>query len=235
MGMHRYLGLVLVVALGGCATFRSPEVVPAGQETAGYAPGENTSEAAAPDPVAHLLAPPAWPPEAVATAPPFDAAALERRIHDLVNEVRDRHGLAPLAWSPSLWPVARAHSEDMARRRYFAHVNPDGEDAAARALRHGVALVRTTAGGYVTLGVGENLSLTHRYAEYRVKEHGTHRRFDFTWRTIEELAWQVVASWLQSPRHRANLLSPVYGAEAIGVFRADNEAVFITQNFLTDY
>ncbi|QXD16866.1 hypothetical protein GQ464_007985 [Rhodocaloribacter litoris] len=234
MRTRQLFGVVLAILLGGCATLQGPRVIPAGHETASFAPeGPGMPADLVPgNPLALLLAPPAWPPEAVATAPPFDAAALERRIHERVNEVRARHGLARLDWSASLLPVARAHSEDMARRGYFAHVNPEGEDAGDRARRAGVSLVHTAA-SYATLGIGENLSLMHRYAEYRIYDEGTRRRYVFSWRSPDEIARQVVASWLQSPGHRANLLSPIYAAEAIGVFRAENEALFITQNLLT--
>ena len=54
--------------------------------------------------------------------------------------------VAPLAFHPKLIQSARAHSQDMITRDFFAHVNPDGLDPTARAA----------AAGY-DVGVGENI------------------------------------------------------------------------------
>jgi len=44
----------------------------------------------------------------------------------IVNEVRKKAGLPRLVSDERLRAAARAHSRDMARRRFCAHVNPDG-------------------------------------------------------------------------------------------------------------
>jgi uncharacterized protein YkwD len=44
----------------------------------------------------------------------------------MVNEVRRKAGLARLTADGRLRAAANAHSRDMARRRFCAHVNPDG-------------------------------------------------------------------------------------------------------------
>src|SRR5690606_16991447 len=48
-------------------------------------------------------------------------AALESALHVAVNEVRRQAGLIPLRRDPAVDRVARAHSEDMVARGYFAH------------------------------------------------------------------------------------------------------------------
>lgn len=40
----------------------------------------------------------------------------------------------PLAMSPALTVIARGHSEDMAERNFFDHVNPDGLDVEDRLI-----------------------------------------------------------------------------------------------------
>lgn len=51
---------------------------------------------------------------------------------------RERFEAAPpLAWSDALAQAARAHSEDMARRGYFAHRSPEGGEVGERATRQG--------------------------------------------------------------------------------------------------
>jgi uncharacterized protein YkwD len=58
--------------------------------------------------------------------------ALEQRVFDLTNRQRTRGRLNPLAADTALSDVARRHSEDMLRRRFFAHTNPDRQTPADR-------------------------------------------------------------------------------------------------------
>src|SRR5690606_22210497 len=53
---------------------------------------------------------------------------LEAQMLDMVNKERVSRGLQPLAADPEMTSVARAHSQDMFVRGYFAHENPDGKD-----------------------------------------------------------------------------------------------------------
>lgn len=88
-----------------------------------------------------------------AGAEPARYDILEDSLLRAVNGVRaDRH-LIPLKRRPELDAVARAHSLDMVRRGYFAHHNPEGENAVQRLDRAGV--------GDFTLAA-ENLGITDR-------------------------------------------------------------------------
>lgn len=189
------------------------------------------SGSAASSPLAALLGPAAWPDEVTADAPALDVVALERAIHDEVNRARATHGLAALAWDAPLVGVARSHSADMARQAFFGHVNLRGEDATARAERSGITSIRQASTGLLQ-GVGENLFLTHRYAEYRRHQApGAAPRYEFEWKDEGVLAEQAVAAWMGSRTHRNNLLCPSYRAGAVGVVLGDNETVYITHNF----
>jgi uncharacterized protein YkwD/NADH:ubiquinone oxidoreductase subunit 6 (subunit J) len=53
---------------------------------------------------------------------------LEAKMLELVNQERTKRGLQPLQPDPELTLVARNQSQDMFRRGYFAHINPDGKD-----------------------------------------------------------------------------------------------------------
>jgi uncharacterized protein YkwD len=66
-------------------------------------------------------------------------AALEARFHDAVNAVRAERHLIPLDRDRSLDAVARAHSADMASRRYLSHVNPEGRNPLERIQAAGIA------------------------------------------------------------------------------------------------
>ncbi|MBX6341758.1 MAG: CvpA family protein [Thermomicrobiaceae bacterium] len=72
----------------------------------------------------------------------------EARMVALVNQERERRGLAPLRVDAKLQAVARAHSEEMLRLGYFSHVSPVS----------GSPLDRLTASGVQFAVAGENLA-----------------------------------------------------------------------------
>jgi uncharacterized protein YkwD len=55
----------------------------------------------------------------------------------LVNRERTRRGLAAVRLSPQLSQSATAFSEDMAQRKFFGHVSPDGSNLRQRIGRTG--------------------------------------------------------------------------------------------------
>lgn len=67
----------------------------------------------------------------------------------LVNKERIKRGLKPLQFDPELVPVARAHSQDMFAKGYFAHDNLEGKDP----------FDRMRAAGIRFQAAGENLAL----------------------------------------------------------------------------
>ncbi len=95
------------------------------------------------------------PTEGESVALPFNATNLstdpeaETLMLKLLNEKRVAAGVAPIIMDEKLRAVARAHSEDMWKRSYFAHTDPDGHDPFDR-MRAGGAKFNTA---------GENLAL----------------------------------------------------------------------------
>lgn len=77
----------------------------------------------------------------------------EARLHAAVNTERARAHLVPLERNRELDAVARAHSGDMARRGYLAHVNPEGLNPVERIQAAGI--------DHFTL-LAENAGLTDR-------------------------------------------------------------------------
>ncbi|RLU96676.1 hypothetical protein CTZ27_16830 [Streptomyces griseocarneus] len=65
-------------------------------------------------------------------------AAPVAQILALVNEERAKAGVRPLSASPRLAALAQAFSDDMARRGFFAHTDPDGRSPWDRAARRGI-------------------------------------------------------------------------------------------------
>lgn len=132
------------------------------------------------------------------------ARAVEARILELTNIERQRHGVASLLPEETLAGIAREHSLDMQRRRFFDHRNPDGLAAEERIANQHRRLIGP---------VGENLWMG------RGLEGGA-----------SELARLAINSWLQSPGHRRNLLRPGFTHLGVGVVWKGG-ALFATQNF----
>lgn len=118
------------------------------------------------------------------------AQTLETRLAREINAVRSQRHLRPLIESPALRLAADSHSAAMLDQGFFAHESPDGTSFATRLKQFYPA--NTTD----YWAVGENLAMTG---------------------PNEPLARDLVASWMQSPHHRANLLDPRWRELGIGV------------------
>jgi uncharacterized protein YkwD len=110
----------------------------------------------------------------------------------LIDTVREERGRAALRPDDKLSGAARDHAADMVRRGYFGHVTPAGRDQADRLRRVGWP---PAAGGW---WAGEILALGSGGAS-------TPRH--------------LVSAWLNSPPHRAILLSRTPTLIGLGVVR----------------
>jgi uncharacterized protein YkwD len=109
----------------------------------------------------------------------------------LVNQERARHNELPLRFNAQLAQAAQGHSEDMVGEDYFAHVAPDGETPLARVQSTGY--IPNSQVGYT---LGENIA----------------------WGTLSMATpGSIVAAWIASPEHLANMLDSAYRDTAIGV------------------
>lgn len=82
-------------------------------------------------------------------APMASDSEMESYMLTLVNKHRQEAGLGGVSQNSALAAIARAHAQDMAKRNFFNHVNPDGLDPQGRA----------NAAGYGG-GVYENIAFT---------------------------------------------------------------------------
>jgi uncharacterized protein YkwD len=109
----------------------------------------------------------------------------------LVNRERAAHGEGALVVNGRLEQATQSHTESMAFGDYFEHDGPSGDTPTTR----------MRAAGYIyssQIGweVGENIG----------------------WGTLWEGSPRaVVASWMASPGHRANILDPHFRDTAVGV------------------
>ncbi len=79
------------------------------------------------------------------------AESYERISFYLINSIRVRFGKPVLQYDNNMAKVAAAHSQDMITRRYFDHLNPQGQKVDGR----------IEAAGYSYRSCGENIAKDH--------------------------------------------------------------------------
>jgi uncharacterized protein YkwD len=110
----------------------------------------------------------------------------------LINREREGSGERPLAANARLERVAQDHSQDMVSANYFDHVGPRGDSPVSRMRSAGY--LSGSVSGYE---IGENIA----------------------WGTL----WlatprSIVAAWMASAGHRANILDGHFRDTGIGIF-----------------
>jgi hypothetical protein len=142
-------------------------------------------------------------PPLVAALAGFDIAAndaafdenAEGELARLANEERTRRGLPALAVDDRLTQTARAHAQEMAKRKQLSHQFPGEPDLRHRIAQTSIRIKR----------VGENVG-------YDSSVESAHQGF------------------MNSSRHRENILRPEYNAIGIGVARRGS-TLYVAQNF----
>lgn len=127
---------------------------------------------------------------------------LESRAFELINRQRNLSGLEPLVWSDEAAKIARLHSENMAAYNFFSHKGLDGLLVNDRADSFGVKKWQA---------IGENIAYNQ----------GFENPVEF-----------AVENWMQSPKHRDNLLSSRWKESGIGIAVADEGTYYFTEVFL---
>jgi uncharacterized protein YkwD len=125
------------------------------------------------------------------TPEPANLARVRAAVLCLVNAERARNGLEPLQSNPQLSAAAESHGREMIAGDYFAHVSPAGVTPVDRA--RGAGYIPSPEVGYV---IGENLA----------------------WGTLTlSTPAAIVAAWINSPEHLANILEDNYRETGIDV------------------
>ncbi len=109
----------------------------------------------------------------------------------LINRERGDYGESPLKLDAALESSAQEHTDSMVAGDYFEHVGPNGQTPLSR--MRAVGYISSSRNGYV---IGENIA----------------------WGTL----WlatprAIVAAWMASPGHRANILNGHFRQTGIGV------------------
>jgi uncharacterized protein YkwD len=106
-------------------------------------------------------------------------SSLDVGVLDRLNEIREAHGLRTLRLSASLTEAAAEHSEEMGLDGYFEHDSQDGTAFWRRIARF------YGSDGVGFWSVGENL----------------------LWSSPTVAPGQALELWMNSPEHRANILT----------------------------
>lgn len=176
-----------------------------------------------------------------AARPAVEPRSLEIRVTELINAERVKAKLKPLKVDPKLSEIARRHSEDMARRGFFDHLNPDGQGPTERGLAAHYTCVKylltpytgldpngnVVQGEHVYEGLAENIFQNNLYN--RVIISGTDTKYE--WNSADKIARSSVDGWMGSPGHRQNILTRRYEKTGVGIAIAANDEVLITQLF----
>lgn len=126
------------------------------------------------------------------------SAAIEKLRAEIVlavNKEREKIGVRPLRRNLRLQASAQAFAEDMKKRNFFSHESPEGETPQNRIQRGGY--------GNITAENCECRSFTAAFGENLARGQQT--------------AEDVMQDWLESPAHRANLLSERFNEIGIGI------------------
>jgi len=159
--------------------------------------------------------------------PEHDESIIEKLVHQYTNEQRRLYGLNQLAFDTNLEKIAYDHSLDMARNNFFEHTNLQGMGPTDRANNVKYSCVKNY-GSYYTDGIAENIFQHNLYNSISYI-NGIPASYD--WNSNDEIAYQVVDGWMNSPGHRANILESDYDKEGIGVSITSDDKVYVTQNF----
>ncbi|MDP2666913.1 MAG: CAP domain-containing protein [Candidatus Diapherotrites archaeon] len=146
--------------------------------------------------------------------PPPNIDEIEKIVFEKTNALRGKK----LIWSPKLAQMARAHSQDMAQRKYFAHDSPEGLSPSDRAKKIGLS----------EYGIAENIA----QAQYGSLYCGDNPVMTVS--NDEDVATCAVNAWIKSPGHYANMIDPEFVEIGVGV-AYDGEEFYLTQNFRVPY
>lgn len=129
-------------------------------------------------------------------------AEIEQAIFTRVNEERASAGLPALSYNNTMQHYARLKSKDMGDRSYFDHTNPEGKLITEQMKSDGVSYKAWGENIAYISGVSGNV----------------------------KLATQFMNNWMNSPGHRANILSSNFSSIGVGVYKIGN-TYYATQEF----
>lgn len=162
-------------------------------------------------------------------APPIDDVFLQTvsgYIAVKTNLYRNYLGLSELQYDKKLGDIAVAHSNDMAKRDYFSHENPEGMNPSDRADAAHYDTHTWLSDGTERTGIAENIVKIS-------SGHSVGKGFSgfVDPSDPEAVADVMLIEWILSPEHNINLINPEIDKIGVGVVY-DGEYFFGTQNLI---
>ncbi len=145
---------------------------------------------------------------------------IEYYVFKLTNKERKKQNRTQLTRIRLIDKIARRHSKDMSKQNYFDHITRStGDTPTERAQKAGL-----------NMALGENIAQIWRHTSITITKNNTTKYHGFE--DEKSIASSLVKMWMNSPGHRANILSNSYNQIGVGVWiNYKNGKVFATQNF----
>jgi uncharacterized protein YkwD len=163
----------------------------------------------------------------------IDYDLLNAAIFYATNKQRTAHNRAPFTFLPLLRDAANLQTEQMVKHNFFSHQNP--RNAQLRTLRD--RITRAGDEGNI-MSAGENISeyflLDYRPdQQFTIRQEGGQTKF-YNFRTRQEIEAHtyrsfgeaIVADWMDSPGHRANILNEKFTHLGCGTLRSTRPGEF---------
>ncbi len=131
----------------------------------------------------------------------FSTFELEKQAFALLNSQRAAKSLSTLEWNDDVARIARMHSENMAKYKFFSHTGLDGLMVNDRADLCGVSRWKA---------IGENIAYNYGY---------------------EKPVEFAVERWMKSTAHRENLLNDRWKESAVGVAVSNDGGILFHAGF----
>lgn len=142
-------------------------------------------------------------------------------IVDGVNAARSQNKLSPLRADPVLTRFAKERSADMVARNYFSHTDPrTGEELVITYLKQANQPYQYA---------GENIAEIKNDVGWVPPPLTVASRYN-----APDLAHELVNGWLNSPEHRANIMSVHYRRTGVGLAVANDGRRIVASQVFTD-
>ncbi|MDS0527404.1 CAP domain-containing protein [Clostridium sp. SHJSY1] len=140
---------------------------------------------------------------------------VENDIVTLCNQERAKVGLGPLANNETLRQIARYKSDEMLQYKYFDHTSPITKYAPWDLAK----TFNWTFGAFA-----ENIWMTQTTLDSKNNSAVSSFKASVT-------AQNIMNSWMNSPGHKANILSKSYTKIGVGVAFSNSGKTYATQEF----
>lgn len=163
--------------------------------------------------------PPITPAPNVPAAPNEKINAVVQLIQRGINHERAARNLPPLVWDAPLGEIAQDRSNDMIRRAYFSHQDPQQGTVAFQDL------IRRNQ--YHFVFAGENIAEIKNQGSLVPSGLTVYSRYG-----PGEIADQFVVGWINSAEHRENIVNPHFRKTGIALgVSVDGTRIVATQIF----